>query len=203
MPNVKVAEKTLADLETKRTALIARGVALSEERQRISFAAHAGGDKEARKRLDAINAEAAVHASEVESIDAAIAEAKNHIATAQHAERTAADREAARELRKAFDQFVAQAAALDAALTLIAETSNAVTATLNAIHSLGSGAPTGQQWLVYGEMAMQSTLMRTPWARAFRHLAPRERRSFTSLVRGWQASAAPSIAQRLGEQEAA
>ena len=74
-------------------------------------------------------------------------------------------------------------------------------ATVDEIHRLGGGAPTGPQFLSFGELALQSVLMQTPWARGFRHLAPRERRSFVELARGWTGGhAAAKLAERLGEQ---
>jgi hypothetical protein len=74
-------------------------------------------------------------------------------------------------------------------------------ATLNEIHALGQGSPNSSQWLTFGAMAMNSALMQTPWAREFRHLAPRERRTFADLDSGWAAGAERNIAARLGEQK--
>ena len=58
------AEHTLANLQQKREALAARGHRLGEERAKLAFAAHAEADAKARKRLDEINRESALHDSD-------------------------------------------------------------------------------------------------------------------------------------------
>ena len=114
----------------------------------------------------------------------------------------AADREAAVALRNAYNTFVELSADLDAALALVVENAQAVKATVDEIHRFGGGAPTGQQFLTFGELALQTALMQTPWARGFRHLSSRERRTFADLARGWSGGvAAAKLAERLGEQQ--
>ena len=181
-------EQTIATLQKKRAAMLERAAALAEERQRISFDAHAANDKSARARLDRLHAEFATHASELESLDAALVTANEKLEAEQRAQETAADRQRIAELKKTYDRFVSIAATLDEALADIVIQSNELKTTMDQIHRLGGGAPTGQQLLTFGELALQSALMLTPWARAFRHLAPKDRRSFTSLAKGWAAA---------------
>ena len=196
MNDIEVAEKTLAALTDKRDRALARTEAIADERQAIGFAVHADGDQKARKRLDQLNIDAATITSELASIDAALLEAQSRLDTAKNAEATKADRQRAAELRKTYNTFIELSAELDAALALVVENAGAMKATVDRIHALGGGAPTGQQFLTFGELALQSSLMQTPWARAFRHLAPRERRSFTALARDWSGN----VAARLGDQ---
>lgn len=201
MNDVEAAEKTLASLSDKRDRAAARVREIAEERGAIAFNAHVDGDQKARKRLDQLNLDAATITSELAGIDAAIAEATTRLDRARHAEATKQDRQRAAELRKAYNHFIELSAELDAALALVVENAGAMKATVDEIHRLGGGAPTGQQFLTFGELALQSSLMQTPWARAFRHLSPRERRTFTALARDWSGGAtATNIAQRLGEQ---
>jgi hypothetical protein len=82
---VAQAEKTVASLEDKRRALIQKATELAEERQRVSFAAHTG-DAKARQRLNAINTETSMQASEMASIEAAIVEAQSRVTAAKNAE---------------------------------------------------------------------------------------------------------------------
>jgi uncharacterized protein YhaN len=204
MSDIQKAEKVLADLQAKRARLIARGVEIGDQRAAIAYDAHATGNAKAERRLAELHREAAEYESQLAGLDAAIKTATDRLAKAQQAEAERTDKAAANELRKALKQFVEQGDALDTALAAVVETSTAMSALINQIHALGSAAPTGQQWLTFGELAMHSQLMRTPWARSFRHLAPRERRSFGDLARGWQAGAENNnIAARLGEKETA
>jgi hypothetical protein len=55
---VAEAERTLAAFEAERAELVARRDADVERRRQIAFDAHAGRDREARKRLDALHDEA-------------------------------------------------------------------------------------------------------------------------------------------------
>ena len=55
---VAEAERTLAAFEAERADLVARRDADVERRRQIAFDAHAGRDREARKRLDALHDEA-------------------------------------------------------------------------------------------------------------------------------------------------
>jgi hypothetical protein len=63
--NVKEAEAVVAQLEQKRIKCVARGTELADERASIALLAHADNDAKARKRLNEINSEIAVHSSEL------------------------------------------------------------------------------------------------------------------------------------------
>jgi len=185
MNDIEAAERTLAALTDKRDRAERRVREIAEERGAIAFNAHVDGDQKARKRLDQLNLDAATITSELAGIDAAIAEATARLEQAKHVEASEADRQRVAELRKTYNAFIELSAELDAALALVVENAQAMKATVDEIHRLGGGAPTGQQFLTFGELALQTRLMATPWARAFRHLSPRERRSFTALARDW------------------
>jgi hypothetical protein len=83
-------------------------------------------------------------------------------------------------------------------LASVVETSARLNVVVNEIHALGHGAPSGQQWLSYGERAIHTALMQTPWARSFTPIAPRERRTFAGLAREWAGGAERAVAARLG-----
>ena len=116
MSDVDQAEKTLDTLRAKREALVAHGVELGEESAKISFAAHTG-DTGARQRLNKLNAEIALHESELRSIDAAIAEATKRVAAADAAEAQAANRVRAEEARKTIAELAEVFAYVDKHLT--------------------------------------------------------------------------------------
>jgi hypothetical protein len=73
---------------------------------------------------------------------------------------------------------------------------------LNEIHNLGSPVPSHEQFSVLVTKAVETILMSSPGARAFRHLAPGERQKTDELARGWAAMIeANHIRPRLGEAE--
>jgi hypothetical protein len=175
---------------------------LAETRQQIAFAAHTG-DQGARKKLDAINQQSSLHASELESVDAAISEATDRLEGARKDEAIAADRSDAHKLRKVLQKFCEHSAKLDAALSAAVTETQGMRETLNLMHSLGSDFPSHAQLDTLGALAMLTAMGRTPFHRSFEHLAPNQRRTFTELVKGWCERIEPEISQRLGEQEAA
>lgn len=202
MSNIQKAEAIVRDLEDKRRSLVQKATELTDERQRVSFAAHTG-DQAARKKLDRVNADLALHESEMASILSAIAEANVRVGAAQREAAATEDRAAAKELSAELKRFADHGQKLDVALQAMVEHGQALEQSLIRINQLGSPAPNRAQLDTLGALAIHSSLMQTPWAREFRHLAPRERKTFSSLVQAWCAQIAPSIARRLGTQERA
>src|SRR5262245_11737392 len=98
------AEKTLADLQAKRPACVARGTDLADERAAVALDAHTG-NAVARKRLDEINAAIAAHGSELASLDAAIAVAKHNVESAKANETAAEQKRCAGEARVIVDRI--------------------------------------------------------------------------------------------------
>jgi hypothetical protein len=111
MNDTEQANHVLNNLRQKRDALVARGIELAEERQHVAYGAHTG-DAAARKKLDTINREAALHDSELRSLDAAIAEAGKRVEAQRASEEQAQAREVAKELLARADAIVEHARAL-------------------------------------------------------------------------------------------
>ena len=161
MTDIEAAERTIAALTDKLDRATARLTQIAEERKAIGFAVHADGDPAARKRLDQLNVDDAAMAGELQSLDAAIVEARTRLAQAQQAAATAVDRKRAAELRKTFDKFVALGEEADRALATFLEASTEMKEAMDKIHSFGGGAPTGQQFLTFGQLALDAVLMFT------------------------------------------
>jgi hypothetical protein len=104
--SVKNAEATVASLEQKRIKCVAHGTELQDERANVALAAHTG-DVKARKRLDEINSEIAVHTSELAGLDAALRAAGEHLEEARQREASRADRESALALRAEVKALIA------------------------------------------------------------------------------------------------
>jgi hypothetical protein len=79
--NITKAEAIVTELKQKRETLVARGVELADQRQKISYDAHTG-NKQARAELDTINRQISMQGSEARSLDAALAEAETRVAKA-------------------------------------------------------------------------------------------------------------------------
>jgi hypothetical protein len=65
------------------------------------------------------------------------------------------------------------------------------------MYDLGAPSPSHEQLSVLGTQALFTALEQTDWSKQFRRLAPNQRRTFASLVRGWHDQIMPSIARRL------
>jgi chromosome segregation ATPase len=211
MIHIEKATQTLDELTLNRDALVGRGVELEEQRQRVAYAAHTG-DVAARKRLDTLNRESGMHASELASLDAAIAEATARLEAARKTEATAADRAKGLKLRdELLPRFIEHGRTIDSTLKLLVEESDALVETLRAIHALGAKFPSEQQLQINAGMVIATAMMASPWHREFRHLAPHERRTFANLLAGqivgdgvhvrssWTAAIERHIKQLLGE----
>jgi hypothetical protein len=182
---VEQAEHVLNNLRAKRDALVAHGIELGGERAKLAFAAHAAGDAKAKKRLDEINRESALHDSELRSLDAAISEATARVAAAQAAEAREAERQTATELRSAIARLREAAAAADTGLAQFIAAGDLMRTALDQIHDAGAAHPNHQQLLTMGERAIRTAIAKTVWARCVERLPPNERISFAHSVDEW------------------
>jgi hypothetical protein len=202
MNDVEQAEKVIRDLEEKHESLIGRTKVLCKQRQEVAYAAHTG-DKTARARLNAINAEASTHGGEIESVVAALVEAKARLNTALAGEASVADRAQALLLKGAIAEYVEEANELDASLEDMAFHANAMNNALNRIHQLGGKIPTSEQNRVLGAHCFKSALMKTAWKKEleFEHIPTFKFQSFKKLVSGWVDTLMRDVERRLGDEK--
>ena len=166
------AEQMLAGLDAALLRLQAKGVELGDERANIALSAHTG-DKDARKKLDQLNIQISTHQSEVESLRIAVTMQEKAVAAAKAEEQRAEDREAALKLRNQYKRFVKLADVADEHLRSFVAAAGEIKKTVDAIHAIQTGAaPSGQQLLVFGEMAVRAAVMQTMWSRSVEFLAP-------------------------------
>jgi hypothetical protein len=197
MTEIEKAEQTLFTLQSKQRDLARNAVELADERQRISFAAHADEDAKARKRLDEITAATVAHQSEMASIEAAIAQANVNLDVAQHNAAIESDRAQAGQLLEELEVFQRCAEALDANLAAVVKNARTMADTLTEMNRLGAG-PSRSQLDSLGGRAILTQMMLTPWARSFEHIAPNQRATFTTLVEDWSRLIRSNAVQRLG-----
>ena len=199
---VAEAERTIAALEGKATALQRQREADDAERSHLAFVALTErANSEATKQLAALTERALRRDRELGDIDAALITARQRLQQAQLAHAKAEDREQAKKLRKAVEYFLKAGTAVDGALSALAHNGAALQEALQQIHALGCQFPTSQQLDSLGHIALRSSLMRTPWARSVETVQPGQRRSFRSLVETWAANIEINhIKPRLNEQ---
>ena len=115
------------------------------------------------------------------------------------------NREQALRLREKLKVFVEMLVETGAAFTDGAAAWHAAREALSEIHNLGASAPSHEQFSVLTTKAVETILMSAPGGtRAFRHLAPNERKRADELARGWaEMIEANFIRPRLGEAEPA
>lgn len=97
MNSVEQCQSTIANLDAKLARVKQRSAEISAERDASAFAAHAGGDAKARKRLNDLTDEALRQNHEMASLEAALKTARQHLAEAEHAAATAAERHRAKQ----------------------------------------------------------------------------------------------------------
>jgi hypothetical protein len=198
--SVADAEQVIHDLEAKRDALVQRGRQLDQIRASYAFAAHARNDEMARRKLDQVHKETAEHGSELASIDAALKTAQQRLEAAKQHQAKQADREQAKALRDALQQFIQHAAGVDSALEVLVTSCNGLQQSLTAMHRSGSQFPSDAQLQSLGGRVLLGALSKTPFRRNFETLPPLERnRTMTQVAQQWGDTVERSIQQRLGD----
>jgi hypothetical protein len=199
MTDLEKATAVVAKLQAKRAVHIQKGTELQDEQANVSLAAHTG-DAKARKRLDEINTALALHASELQSLDAALRAAGERVAAAQRAEAEAAAVANVQAIKQVVAELAEHASVADDALHDLILAGDNLKSCLDRLHQLGVANPRHETLQVLGHNALLTALMRSPWKRYFEALAPSARRDFAGTVASWQAMIEPGLAQRLGEQ---
>lgn len=204
------AEATLAatlalqGLERKRKSLVESRAADDAERRAVAFRAYSDGDKSARQVLDKLNAAAVRFDSELRSIEDAIAVAQDRVQAARAQEAEQAAKANALAIRECCAEFLESALSLNEAILALSEEGAALQAAVRKLRALGVGFPTDQQISVLGLQCLQTGLMETAWRKEFLHLAPKDRRRWSTLAREWVARIELTCVQpHLGEASAA
>jgi hypothetical protein len=202
---VAQAEHMIAALHEKQKIASLRAVELADERGRIALSVHGDGDPKARVRLDKINAEISVLASEQASIESAIIAANARANVARAGEALAADRAQALQLREKSARFKELGIDLDGACADVALLLNEMIDVLDEIHACGQAAPTSEQFRINASAAIKTVIQSLPqhWVRdfEFQRLAPNQKKSFSALVEGWTSMIESSVVARIGEKQ--
>ena len=183
MTNIEKAEEAVTHLNETLARTSARLQKIAEEQKAIGYATFVDGDAKARKRLDALHAEAITLVGEITAIESAQVEAKARLESAPFERIMETKRYRAVELRKHAADLKEHGASLDKAMGAVVAADQAFRVALNEIHLLGCDTPTHEQVDTLGRRAMLTHLMATAWK--VEHLAPGERQNFAQLAGEW------------------
>jgi hypothetical protein len=190
----------VSDLEVKRTACVAHGTELADERASVALAAHTG-DEQAAKRLQEIHQAIAVHGSELASLDAALRAAATKVEAAQATVAVERQKADAIKLRQVSRAFVAHLRKIDKSLDDMVNGLFDAEPLRQQLNALGVG-PTYEQFCVLGERPLLLALADTVFeGRLGRRLAPNERMTFTELAAAWTRQHEVAVARMLGEPQ--
>lgn len=181
--SAEAMRETLAELEGKLAEATAKATELQTERRRLSFDANTG-DEAARKKLDKLNAASATVDLEIENLKSALDEAKRRLAEAERAEARNRQAAGAAEALKIAERRLERGRRLDEAFAAIRADLDADKADIDELHRCGVTHPRGEQFKVFGSLAVATHLMGLPFRIERTFLAPSERQTFTELARG-------------------
>jgi hypothetical protein len=180
--SVAEAEIVLRKLEVKREELLASRAELEVAKKSAAYDSFtdSGGDHLASVVRSLRSADA-----DIESLDLALAEARNRVMVAQAFERQAAAEANATKILELTRKLREAGQRMDDACKVIGQTGKELSGLLLELHGLGVRSPTMEQWLVHGGCALATAVAGTPWSRNYRSVPPLERKQFGSLVSSW------------------
>jgi hypothetical protein len=179
---VEDAKGVLQGLEGKLADARARHADTQAKAAELAYPANTG-DESARKKLDGLNAKAAMVATEVASLEAAIVTAKRHVAAAEAAEVDEAERRKAREALALLDDFSQRGKLLDDAMDNFVRQYDELARDFRALQLLGY-EPTSYPLIQTNMQAAVATKLQFTDLRQ-NFLAPHARRDFISVIEGW------------------
>jgi len=194
--NVEPAQAILDELIAKRESLAASRANDEATMAAVSYEAHTGNEKAAAK-LETLRDRAIRRDLEVKNLESAIAEAQRRVAAAQEAEARAEERRVAGELAELATMLGEAGNKCDRALRQLIEGSSDLRKIVGAINQRGCNSPSAMQLQSLGSRAILGELVNTPFAKAFEHIAPRERQNFAAFTSAWANSIERSVSHKL------
>ena len=179
---VEDAKGVLQGLETKLSDARARHAETQVKAMELAYPANTG-DESARKKLDGLNAKAAMVAAEIASLEAAIVTAKRHVAAAEAAEVDEAERRKARDALALLDDFSQRGKLLDDAMDNFVRQYDELVHDFRELQLLGYEPTSYPLIQINMQAAVATKLQFTDLRQNF--LAPHARRDFISVIEGW------------------
>jgi predicted nucleic acid-binding Zn-ribbon protein len=181
---VEAAERTLADLQGQRGAMLARSAELASERQRVSFAAFTlEGD--GPRQLDQLRDEVAALDAELVDLESAISTARQRIADAKAALEKVEDQHRREQIAGELQALVEDAGHADQALAALVAAMHSMTDRLHATRRLGADHPSHEQLEAFTWRAVCTALEGTLLRRRVDRVPPLARTTFTAFTSQW------------------
>jgi len=174
------------ELEGKLSFARKRQAEIGDERNAISLAAHMGSASD-RTRLDELNRKGAILAGEIESIEAAIVQAKARIADTEASAAAEVERGKRLEVVRLADEIRSHGERIDTLWRQSIAEFDALQSKLQEIVQLGVGRPSQRQVQVVCQRALVAAFIGSPLQ--FQILAPNARHSVSDLVNSWAGAA--------------
>jgi hypothetical protein len=182
MTKVEDTKVVLQGLEGKLSDARMRLADTQAKAAELAYPANTG-DERARTKLDGLNAKAAMVATEVVSLEAAIVTAKRHVADAEAAEVEEAERGKARSALALLDDFSQRGKLLDDAMDKFVRQYDELARDFRALQLLGYEPTSYPLVQINMQAAVATKLQFTDLRQNF--LAPHARRDFISVIEGW------------------
>ncbi len=179
---IKQAERTHADLAKRLETLRADRAANEERRAALAFEAETG-DAAAKRSISELTKAAAALDVDVQTVEAAIAEAARRVRAAAEASSRQAERDKARKARAVSARLAGRGAALEAGLNQVREAYRAFQDDLRELAALGAPAPSAALVDVNSRRALDAAL--DGLHVKARPVPPLERHGFSELCAGW------------------
>ena len=157
-------------------------------------------DPAAKKLLATLTAESITLDGTLAEIDAALAEAQSRLEQAQQQEEQRETRAAASEARIKYKRLAELAAVMDEHSLALSTAASEVKRTIDELHSAGFPMPTSAQAQTFLSLCVSTMVQRLeflPRGYEHRYLSPREKRSFTSVLKGWSDAMMPQLDRTL------
>jgi hypothetical protein len=205
MNSIEQCQSTIQNLDAKLARVKQRSAEISAERDASAYSAHAGGDAKARKRLNELTDEALRQGHEMASLEAALKTARQHLAEAEHAEATAADRQRAKQAQALAEKIGARMKRAHASLSNGFDELAAAERELSELHQTGLTHLSHQSFRVNVVIALKSLLRSLPvtYRRDFAdriEITPNERTTLTAFWSAVQTAIDRQIAPRIGNE---
>jgi hypothetical protein len=197
--SVKMIEQALALMEAERAKLLDQQTQHDEQERRLAFDARLGS-AEASKLLDQLRREKSKMQSQIDSIDAAMAEGQRRLVVARAHEQQKQNAIQAAALRKVLTKFSAAGRELDEAMAKVVSSSHELRSALHELHGHGIDRPRPEMIDALGFRALATGLRQTIWAPHFEAIGFHDRKNFGDLIASWSSSIDRAITAQFGGQ---
>jgi|SRR5271166_2106076 len=199
---VALAKETVAGLIAKRAEAVSAGLALAGQRKALSYKAHAQSDKTSARKLAELHQRVSVHASELASLDDALAEAREHLKRAEANHRREIEKQRAQQALDHLETLVQACQGADSALRQYSDAILAIDRAAQRVAAVTGGPPGRPIVAAAIRSAHQSVLINHARLLELPVVPPASRRPLAAWGEAWATSIRLTLHRRIeGEPE--